>query len=317
MSRRGETKSSSNKSLILLARNNRILEETVRDQICRPADCKRTQLLDVKLCDFDEVSYNIKIENDTSPMIVAINWPGYDGLKDVINDHLASVYDDLVLPPDDDASYDAALSIDLDNLPDDEKKKDALVHHISLLKYHMMAAPFHKYCTALEEDKSLTEPMKFDLRADTTCYLIPGSDRVSVHFAVDFQEKVDKVLARVFMQELKEARKRVRTAPPFSWQVDPDPQLATLGCTRNPGILGYANLVMMKSHISGANKDTAIAGLIGFRTFIQYHLKCAKSYFHSRMRKRCTDLLKILNRAKISYGVKEKKTKSGKTFKRS
>lgn len=48
-----------------------------------------------------------------------------------------------------------------------------------------------------------------------------------------------------------------------------------------------------------AKRAKTANALQSFRTYLQYHIKCAKSYFHSRMRKRCNDLLKVLNRAKV------------------
>lgn len=42
----------------------------------------------------------------------------------------------------------------------------------------------------------------------------------------------------------------------------------------------------------------------------------AKSHFHSKMRKRVAELIKVLNRAKVPPVNKDKKLASGKTFKR-
>jgi len=310
------------RGMILLAKGNRILEETVKDQICRDPSEKRQQMLDVKLCDFDEVSYNVKIDGSgdktNAPMVLAISCPAYHAIKEYADTELKKTFpdmnaDDELIP----SGYDVGLAIDLDKcaeMKDDEK--NALVKSLSTSKFTLLSGPFRKYFDDLSTGVNCGENFQFDLRHDTTVYFCPRDDRVTIVYAVDFQEKVDKVIARVFMQELCDARKRVRTAPPFSWSTNPPKELNELGVTKNPGILGYASLAVMATHVKGAKSDQVIEALINFRTFIQYHLKCAKSYFHSRMRKRCTDLLKILNRAKVSFGKKEKKTKSGKTFKR-
>jgi len=308
------------KGMILLARGNRILEETVRDQLIRDEEEKRQTLLDVKLCDFDEVSYNISIKNekdkDDAPLVVSIGCPCYgdikatgtdEALKDVFGDRLADAQE----------GYDVSVAVDLASLPTEEKVLEKLVMDLSYLKYHTMSGPFRKYCKALESDSPLTEKFKFDIRSDTTVYIIPSSDRVTVVFGVDYQDKVDKVLAGIFMQELVDARKRIRTAPPFAWgQAPPAELVKNFGLSENPGILGFATIALMKAHVSGAKQVEVISALINFRSFLQYHLKCAKSFFHSRMRARCSDLLKILNRAKVKFGETQKKTKSGKTFTR-
>jgi actin related protein 2/3 complex subunit 2 len=314
------------KGMILLAPNNRILKETVKDQICRDPEEKRQTMLDVKLCDFDEVSYNIKIDgsgdNANPPMIIAISCPAYHQIQEhsdvEIKNTFAGIQGVTVLAGSDvPEMYDTALSIDLENLPSEAKDKTDLVQKLSMFKYTLMSGPFRKYFTDLIEGKK-EDAFKFDIRSDTTIYFCPRSDRCTLVYAVDYQDKVDKVLARIFMQELVDAKKRVRSGPPIAWSHTPPNEIHSQGCTTNThDILGYASLSLMVNHVKGAKQDQVIGALINFRTFIQYHLKCAKSYFHSRMRKRCSDLLKILNRAKVSFGVKQKKTKSGKTFTRS
>lgn len=54
-----------------------------------------------------------------------------------------------------------------------------------------------------------------------------------------------------------------------------------------------------------------------FRNFVQYHLKAAKSYFHTRMRLRASELVKVLNRAKSNTDTNQPKritTAAGKTL---
>lgn len=45
-------------------------------------------------------------------------------------------------------------------------------------------------------------------------------------------------------------------------------------------------------------------------------VKCSKAYMHSRMRHRVAEFLKVLNRAKPELAEKERKTASGRTFRR-
>jgi len=73
---------------------------------------------------------------------------------------------------------------------------------------------------------------------------------------------------------------------------------------------------ILKSHLEKGKQEAVVAILQTFRTYLQYHIKCSKSYFHSRMRKRVAELVKVLNRAKVPDLKKEKKTAGGKTFKR-
>lgn len=306
------------KGMILLAQGNRILEETVRDQIFFDPNEKRVSMLDVKLCDFDEVGYNVKMEGtkDTvAPMQVLVTCPAYHEIKKFADEQLKEVFGDLVIDCSS-KECDAGVEIALDALPGDDKGKEKLVKKLSMIKFHLMTAPFKKYFSDLNNETNSGNSFKFNLRCDTTVYFCPRDDRVTIIFAIDFKEEVDKCIAKVFMQELCDARKRVRTAPPFAWAANPPSELAEFGVRENPGILGYASIAVMSSHCKGKKIDEISGALLNFRTFLQYHIKCAKSFFHSRMRKRCSDLLKILNRAKVKFGEKAKKTKGGKTFKR-
>jgi len=88
--------------------------------------------------------------------------------------------------------------------------------------------------------------------------------------------------------------------------------------TEPTGNLGFVTFAVMKTHLEQGRKDKVIQVLSVFRNYLQYHIKCSKSYFHSRMRARVVGLLKILARAKVEKNTadKEMKTASGKTFTR-
>lgn len=306
------------RGLILLARGNRILEETIRDQVCLEDPKNRPQALDVKLCDFDEVSYNITYKNEkdaNNPLLVSIHTPCYEEIRNCgTDDEIKKMYGDMVSDKPE-ANQSVTLKVDLENLPTDEKEKEALVLKLSIFKFTLLSGPFRTYFKDLAEGKNSGNNFKFNMRSDTTVYLAPKDDKVTVIYGVDYQDKVDKCLVAVFMQELADARKRIRSAPPFLWAVSPPKELSSFGVNENPGILGYASIAVMKNHVT-KGQDDVVGALINFRSFLQYHIKCAKSYFHSRMRARCSDLLKILNRAKVRFGEAVKRTKSGKTFTR-
>lgn len=304
------------KGMILLPKGNRILEETIKNIFARKPEENKSP--PTHLCDFDEVNYEIKVHPADAPekLIVSVGCPAYHEIKEHSDAALKAQFPDYECPADlVGAGYDCAIAVPLAEACElEETKKEELVKKIANIKFTVLSGPFRKYFGECREGTTASEPLSFNLRSDTQVTLSPGDGRVVCIFAIDFQDKVDKVIARVFMQELADARRRIRSAPPFKWSTNPPSELSI---TENPGILGYASIAVMKSHVTGSKEDDVIATMIDFRTFIQYHLKCAKSYFHSRMRKRCSDLLKILNRAKVQFGKKEKKTKTGKTFKRS
>jgi len=261
------------------------------------------------------VSYRIQVDKDNlDVMKVSMNLPCYmltedkggkDALHKYYGDHVGEA----------ETGYDLTLDIKLT----DVKEPDKLVKDLSLIKSNVTGGVFDHYFSALlaSTDPPL-DKFKFDLRGDTTVYFLPRADRVTVIFSVDFTENVDKVIAKVFLQEFVDARKKIGRAPPCLWGSNPPNELAEFGITENEGNLGYISFAILKSHVDKGKKERVIQVLQTFRTFLQYHIKCSKSHFHSKMRKRVRELIKVLNRAKVEdENKKDKKTAGGKTFKRS
>jgi len=79
---------------------------------------------------------------------------------------------------------------------------------------------------------------------------------------------------------------------------------------------GYVSFVLFAPHVSGKKKETTIDNIQTFRNYLHYHIKCSKAFIHTRMRTRVRNFLQVLNRARSDQGGAEKKTITGKTFKR-
>jgi len=184
--------------MILLERGNRILGETVSSKFFLDAE-EKVEPMDVKLCDFDDVSYRVLIEAEKKNiMTVSMNCPCYktiaaNGGKTA----LEAKYGKLVVEPLN--GYDVTLSVNLDDLKD-EKTKQKMVSDLSQLKHTAIGGVFAYYFDELNAGKTPKE-FQFNLRSDTTVFFVPKNDRVTVLFTVDFKEKVDRAVARVFMQE--------------------------------------------------------------------------------------------------------------------
>jgi len=317
-------------AMILLEPGNRILASTVGAQIKPPevlpdeaGEAKSArQPIDIKFCDFDDVSYRVVIEPaDTSVMKVSMALPCY---KEIANNGAAAAvekaYPGLVTTPS--PSFDVTLSINLDSLPS-SLSSDELIQRISLLKNIVVGGVFEFYFSALLSSSTPQSlpPFKFSLRSDTIIYFIPKNDRVTVIFSLDFTDPTDLAIAKIFMQEFVEAKRKLGGAPPCTFSANPPLELKefnSLSSSSNRGCLGYINFAVLKNHLEGGKKEKVISVLQVFRTYLQYHIKCSKSYFHAKMRARAASLLKILTRAKQDTGEeKEKKTITGKTFVRS
>jgi actin related protein 2/3 complex subunit 2 len=297
--------------MILLEPGNRILEETVASQI---RGGEKREAVDVRLCDFDDVSYRITVDKDAMDVMkVSMNLPCYYQTDKLgAEAALQNTYKDHIV--DAEVGFSLTLAVKLNEVKDEDK--DALIKNLSLIKSNITGGVFDYFFSALLADEK-KEQFKFDLRGDTTVYFCPRDDRVTIVFSVDFVEHVDKVIAKVFLQEFVDARKKIGRAPPCQWGEKPPTELADFGVTENQGNLGYISFAILKSHVDKGKKESVIQVLQTFRTFLQYHIKCSKSHFHSKMRHRVRELQKVLNRAKVEEQKKEKKTAAGKTFKRS
>ena len=213
--------------------------------------------------------------------------------------------------------YDITLAVELDALPAGETQA-TLTDKIAKFKCNIVGGAFDYYFDNLVAGKppASQEGSKFNLRNDTTVFFFPRADRVTVVYSLEFNDRVDAAIAKVFIQEFVDARRKMGAAPPCSFGVNPPLELKEFGITEPTGNLGFISFAVLKTHLDGGRKEKVINVLTTFRNYLQYHLKCSKSYFHSRMRARVVSLLKMLNRAKVENPdeKKEKKTMTGKTF---
>lgn len=108
------------------------------------------------------------------------------------------------------------------------------------MKTILLGGIFDQYFTDLEAGKT-SAPFKFALRSDTIVYLFPSNERVVVIFAIDFIEATDNVIAKIFLQEFVETRRRLGAAPPVSFMKEPPQELAHYNITESDNKLGYVS----------------------------------------------------------------------------
>jgi len=305
--------------MILLEIGNRILAETVQDALTPPEhdeEKKKGKRPPVSLCDFDQVSY--QVQNDGDHVSILMSLPTFDEIKDKgALDAMNTFYGPAVCEATD--GFSVALKYNIA----ETKNKQEVVDKVKIFKSVVTGGVFKYFYSNLAAGTKV-EHFKFDLRSDTSIYFVPDDkgERTTTIYALDFNERVDKVVAKVFMQEFVDARRTLGFAPPVSWSAQPPAELQKWGITENKGgTLGYISFSILKTHVTSPQKiDQIVAVLQNFRSYIQYHIKCSKSYFHSRMRVRVVNLLKVLNRARVEDPEKDKskgkKTISGKTFRR-
>jgi actin related protein 2/3 complex subunit 2 len=172
------------------------------------------------------------------------------------------------------------------------------------------------------------KPFAVRLRASEIIYFCPGPDRVTVGFGLRFPEATDAAIVRIVCSQFAEVQRTIGTAPTVNFcemgtgaSIPREITGAKLPLLPEggDGFTGYLTLSYFPSHVeSPAKMENTVTLASAFRTYLNYHLKAAKSYIHSRMRNRVTSLLQVLERAKTSDPTtkKSKKTFQGKTIKK-
>jgi len=98
--------------------------------------------------------------------------------------------------------------------------------------------------------------------------------------------------------------------PALTYTKEPPGELKGIKGLKEGDDVGYVTMVVFKNHLAEKQKEKTIDLILTFRDYLHYHIKCSKAYLHTRMRKRVTDLLKILNRAKPEKDENDKVKKN-------
>ncbi|RKP02206.1 hypothetical protein CXG81DRAFT_25144 [Caulochytrium protostelioides] len=302
--------------MILLETSNKILEETLRERFNSGPE----HLL-IKLADFDGVTYQIATPESKTQLVISMAMGCYDecqryGADAILQREYGSL---LVSTPE--PGFAVTLKIDLEQLPATPEAKEQLVQQVAHLKRNALAAPFESAFVAQCEGRT-TDLMAVHYRDAEAIYCQAQADRVTVIFSTVFKEETDRIFGKVFLQEFVDARRQpaIQNAPQVLYSAR-EPPLEIRG---QPGLVddenvGYVTFVLFPRHYATPQaRNEAIGRLQLFRDYLHYHIKASKAYMHSRMRARVDQSLKVLNRAKPEQpgANKEKKTASGKTFRR-
>ncbi|KAJ3339830.1 hypothetical protein HDU93_007715 [Gonapodya sp. JEL0774] len=273
----------------------------------------------LNIADFDGVGYRLTTPESKTQMLISMRMPCFPeliqyGAMDVLRREYGVMLADLPEP-----GYEVTLKLDLEKVPQDYSESQALIRKIAMLKRNALAAPFERAFDA-QMDGRETPLMAVHYRDTEVFYVKAGTDRVTVIFSTEFKEEQDKIFGKVFLQEFVDARRlpQIQNAPQVLY-TNRDPPLELRG---QPGLkdsdnIGYVTFVLFPRHFTKEKREDTISKIQLFRDYLHYHIKCSKSYMHSRMRARVAEFLKVLNRAKPEPINVEKKTIAGKTFKRS
>ena len=86
---------------------------------------------------------------------------------------------------------------------------------------------------------------------------------------------------------------------------------------KNKDFIGYVSLAVSKRIVEGGRLEKAVTLCEAYRAFLMFHVQATKSQLHTRIRRRASSWLQVLNRAMPEKLNVEKKTIKGRTFNRS
>jgi actin related protein 2/3 complex subunit 2 len=298
--------------MILLEYHNKIIEDTLLERW--ETEAGKFETLEAVIADFDGITFHLSTPNADAKNILLISCSVKcfaELKKHGVEEVLKKQYGNLLVAPEN--GYDVTLQIDLAQPPADRAKT---ARDIALLKRHIFAAPYYKVFADIEAKK--TSPIiEVAYRDGEAVYLKSEGDRAIVIFSIQFKDADDVVFAKVFLQEYQDARRTMSNAPSVTYsQKEPPLELKGVKNLRVGESQGYVTFVLFPGHLVSNRKDQTIDNIQTFRNYLHYHIKASKAYMHTRFRNRVAIMLQILNRAKSEPLVIEKKTITGKTFKR-
>ena len=153
----------------------------------------------------------------------------------------------------------------------------------------------------LRDIKDKTNPKKlvFHLNEKNVVHLVPLSDNLELVYGVDFLQNTDQSLARVFLQELKEAKNHVKNCINGNVYVELAEVPKNIMDIDNPK--KYSNgLVVFNLFV---NKFDTIKKFLNyfvtFREYVQFHIHSIKTFLHIRMNRKGKELMKKLDGCRI------------------
>ena len=224
-----------------------------------------------------------------------------------------------------DRTFDLAIKINLDKylkafdiknkkMTDEEKEKfdedrkeiraeldkfaKATAEKLSTFRVKIYSYALEKMLREVKENKKV-QPLMFHLNEKNVVHMVPLKDNVQLVYGVDFLQSTDQSLARVFLQELKEAKNHVKNCIAgnvYAEMAEVPKNILAIDSPKN-----YSNgLVVFNLFV---NKFDTIKKFLNyfitFREYIQFHIHSIKTFLHIRMHRKGKELMGKLEGCKI------------------
>jgi len=281
--------------MILLESVNVIVRNLILDWL----DNNKSKSFDFTAADYDGASFRIVGTADS--ITVSLKSPAAASLmKEGGHTYLSNMYKNYYISPV--SGFDVSLQLTNNNSAD----KQQVATQFASLKSYLYASILLTRMEAANKGQTIPGLVDIPLRSYNERMWVKqdGTDRITVIFSIEFQAHNDSVLGQVFCQEMASCKEL--GVPSVSYSAKVPSELKEVRTLPNGERVSYLTFVIYDRHWKGNKMETAAFTLTTFRNYLHYHLKCCKSYLHTRMRTRVENLLKVLNRAKQETTVSKK-----------
>ena len=305
---------------------HRVVAETVRARVY--SDAEHREAVDVKADDFDRVTYYVCVAPEQKEVLrVSLFVPCWATIREAIGDeYFSALYAEVgaAVEATPQPMYSLTVAIDLDAAAQlDAAGKDAMVSRMATMKRDVMgAALWVCFKALLAGGKPPRTHYAIPYRPSEMMYVVPSDDLVVVVYAIAFDNHVEQAIAKVFLHEIAVARRQSRDlqgAPSVTFSSDPPhelKQIPGLPLKTSDGFIGYVSLAVSKRIVESGRLEKAVTLAESYRAFLMFHVQATKSQVHTRIRRRASSWLQVLNRAMPEKLNVEKKTIKGRTFNR-
>lgn len=226
------------------------------------------------------------------------------------------------------------VSVQLEELGEDQACRQRCAQQLLMSRVYLLIGPLVEKLSWLRDatasgnrnttvvNKAAVPPvLALQFRQLEQCWIICKPDRVTVVFTIHIDDDTDVALGRAFCQEFAETnRKSSDSTLPCTFTEAREPP-AILNGLQVPAVnVGFLSLTLSDQCVRGATDERLYAlaqPVMTFRNFFNFHLKNAKSYVHSKLRKRIQSWQLTMSKAKRAprKGQEDKRrTIGGKVF---
>jgi len=262
---------------------------------------KKLQWIERNFTEFDGTRFKISsVAKDKPHMLnLSVSVPYYKDLaKFEPMTHLSKIYGDR-LQKESEMNFDFTIQTDFS---DEKVEWDDVLTQLASVKRNAFACVCEQmFDTSLAEKEC--EAVEINITKKDKLYLSAKKDRVLFFFNINIE--IDAVLTELFLNEMVDIRKKpdMSACPHVSYTKKAPGELKEFDTSGGTFFI----FTLFHRHFKGKKMDSAIDLMCEFRTYLSYHIKCAKAHIHCRMRTKTEGWKKVMARANVEPTKKRRK----------